>query len=118
MPRTKIKYVSSFSLILLMKGSKVISILLLTILGGGTIIETLDLSGLFRMFFHFFTSGNWSFNILIVFLVAVAVIISSLPPRPLNSPVDNAMEGRNAGAEPLERPQLTTERMWLQSHLK
>ena len=67
MPRTKIKYVSSFSLILLMKGSKVISILLLTILGGGTIIETLDLSGLFRMFFHFFTSGNWSFNILIVF---------------------------------------------------
>lgn len=71
---------------------------------------TLCLTGVFNISFHFDISGNSSCKILMVFLVAVAVIKSSLPPKLLSSPVDRAMQGRNACLLPLFMPQFTTKK--------
>ena len=93
-----------------MKGVKVISNLGEIVSTGGTRMVTFFLIGGFKTIDHLETSGNWSFRIRIVFLVAVAVIINILPLRLLSSPVDNDMAGRKADLEFVFSPQLTTEK--------
>ena len=108
LPRTMMRRVFCSCFMETMKGASVLSNLGDTKSGGGTMRVTFFLRGRFSSSFHCDTSGNWSCNTLIVFLVAVAVIINSLPTSPLSSPVDKAMAGLNAGLFFLFSPQSTT----------
>ena len=99
----------------MMKGASVLSNLGGTKSGGGTMRVTFFLRGRFSSSFHCDTSGNWSCNTRIVFLVAVAVIIKSFPASPLSSPVDKAMAGLNAALFFLFSPQSTTKEYKLSS---
>ena len=96
-----------------MKGARVVSNFEEIISTGGTRMVTFFLAGGRRMSSHFEISGNWSVNTLIVFLVAVAVIRRSFPPRQLSSPVERAIAGLNARLDPFCRPQFTTAKVWL-----
>ena len=69
---------------------------------------TFFLTGRFKTVFHLDISGNWSFRILIVFWVAVAVRRTSFPSRLASSPVESSIAGRNAALQFLSRPQFTT----------
>ena len=107
-PLTRMRYLLPFSLISLTKGHSRLSTWDGKICGGGTTMQTLSLKGEFKILVHFLTSGNCSFSILIVLIVAVAVIIRMLLPRLLTSPVLKAMTGRKACSCPLFTPQLAT----------
>ena len=106
-----IRYTSSSSFILTMKGANATSNLGDKLSGGGTIIVTFDLKGEFKIKFHFLISGNWSMRRRIVLDVAVAVMSSILPPIPLSSPVARAIAGLNAALSLFFKPQLATFQM-------
>ena len=108
LPLTKMRYVSPLVFILKMKGDNVVTKSDAIASGGGTRIVTLFRNGRFNRSFQFFTSGNWSFNIRIVLLVAVAVISRSFPPMTESSPVESSIAGLNAAPLVPLRPQLAT----------
>ena len=91
-----------------MNGLRVTSKLLEMMSGGGIRTVTFLLTGKLRMSFHLETSGNWFCNTLMVFFVAVAVIKSSFPERPVSSPVISAISGLKAFLEPFFNPQSAT----------
>ena len=90
------------------KGSSKVSILDDNIFGGGTTIVTFSLAGELNMLIQSLISGKRSFNIWIVFEVAVAVINNVEPPMVLSSPELKDITGLNAFFNRLSTPQLAT----------
>ena len=108
LPLTRTRKVFLSLFIISMKGAKITSNLGEITSTGGTRMVTFCRLGGFNIVVHFETSGNWSFKILIVFLVAVAVIMRIFPPKLESSPLESAIAGRKACVVPFFSPQLTT----------